>query len=77
MGLCHGNQGPSAGSLPATPPQAGGLWELLGQGHTDPQQDAADPGKVHCYVPTAAARPRQAHPSFGQGSVSQVLHWPS
>lgn len=34
MGLCHGNQGPLAGSLPATLPQAGGLWELLGQGHT-------------------------------------------
>lgn len=22
-------------------------WELLGQGHTAPRQDAADPGKVH------------------------------
>lgn len=40
--------GSSAGSAPAPTPQAGGLRELLAQGHSNPSQSDAYPVKGHC-----------------------------
>lgn len=37
--------GSSAGSLPAPNPRAGGLWELLAQGHSNPSAERCLPGQ--------------------------------